>query len=470
MTHKVKYLKEVDMNLSKDISVLIVDDTTIMHHFITKILNSLGYQNVVVAIDGFDAIKKLKEQKADLIISDWNMPNMDGLEFLKWVRQEDAFKQIPFIMATAQADKAQESLAIVEGANAHIAKPFDEVNLKDKIEEAFGVKQEALEELRPKKMVNGKVQMEIAHIQITDHLALGILKHQIETGEVTPQYFDLQTTCLPGWNPVQDALEKNKVDAAFVLAPIAMDLFAFGIPIKLVLLAHKNGSVFVRNANTPYEDFGSNEAFYKNRSVNIPHKMSIHHMLAHKFLRKQGLNPGVPGGLVEIDVRFEVVPPIQMPTIMKDNEEVAGFIVAEPIGANAIAKGIAHLAFKSAQVWPNHPCCVVAFQDDFIGKYPDAVHEFTSLLVQAGKFVGQHKEQAAEIAVSFLDPQQKLGLQRQVLVSVLDDSFGITMNNLLPVLEDFDTIQRYMHDVMGIGQLIDLEKFVDLQFAESVIS
>jgi len=455
------------MPLNKDISVLIVDDTTIMHRMITKILNSIGYHNVVTALDGLDAIEKLKEQKIDLILSDWNMPNMDGLEFLKWLRQADDFKDIPFIMATAQADKAQETLAIKEGANAHIAKPFDEENLKAKIEEAFGSKQETGGELRTNKIVNGKVQMEVAHIQITDHLALGILKHKIDTGEVTPRYFDLQTTCMPGWNPVQEALEKGKVDAAFVLAPIAMDLFAFGTKIKLVLLAHKNGSVFVHTTKTPYDDFGSNEAFFKNRSVDIPHKMSIHHMLAHKFLSKQGLRPGVPGPK-EVNVRFEVVPPIQMPNIMRDNEEVAGFIVAEPIGSSAIANGIAELTFKSAQVWPNHPCCVVAFQDDFIGKFPDAVHEFTSLLVQAGKFVELHRDQAAEIAVSFLDPQQKLGLQKQVLVDVLNDSFGIKMTDLCPVLEDLDTIQRYMHDVMGIGKLIDLEKFVDMQFAEAV--
>lgn len=456
------------MTLNTEILVLVVDDTTVMHLIFTKTLNAIGYQNIVTAKDGLDAIERINEQQPGLIISDWNMPNMDGMNFLKWVRQEDALKDVPFIMATAQADKAQENAAKKAGADAHIAKPFEEENLKAKIEEAFGVKQETTAEApSPKQMVKGKVPMEIAHIQITDHLALGILKDQIEKGEVTPQYFDLQTTCMPGWNPVQESLEKGKVDGAFVLAPIAMDLFAFGAKIKLVLLAHKNGSVFVSTTKTPFDNYGSHKEFFLNRSVDIPHKMSIHHMLAHKFLCRQGLRPGVPGPK-KIDVTFEVVPPIQMPTIMRDNEEVAGFIVAEPIGSSAIANGIAELTFKSAQVWPNHPCCVVAFQDDFIDRFPDAVHEFTSLLVQAGQFADSHIEQAAEIAVSFLDPQQKLGLQQQVLVSVLDNTFGIRMNDLMPILGDLEIIQRYMHDKMEIGQIIDLEKFVDLQFAKAV--
>ncbi len=457
------------MELNKDISILVVDDTAIMHRIFTQILNTIGYQNITTAKDGLDAIDKLKEQPVNLIISDWNMPKMDGMAFLVWVRQEDQFKDIPFIMATAQADKTQEALALKAGANTHIAKPFEAEDLRAKIKEAFGLKDETQKEIRPKKLVNGKVPMEISHIQITDHLALGILKHQIESGEVTPQYFELKTTCMPGWNQVQDSLDKGTVDGAFVLAPIAMDLFGFGAKIKLVLFAHKNGSIFVRTSKTPFNDFGTIKDFYKYRSVDIPHKMSIHHILAHKFLSSLGLNPGVPGPK-PINVRFEVVPPIQMPAIMKDNDEVAGFIVAEPIGSSAIAKGIAQLEFKSAELWPEHPCCVVAFQDDFIGKFPDAVHEFTSLLVRAGKFAEQHKDTAAEIAVSFLDPQQKLGLQKNVLLNVLNDPKGITMNDLLPVLDDLDKMQRYMHKHMGIGQLIDLEKFVDLQFAKVVCS
>ena len=59
---------------------------------------------------------------------------------------------------------------------------------------------------------------------------------------------------------------------------------------------------------------------------------------------------------------------------MKENEEVGGFIVAEPIGSNAIAKGIADFQFLSASLWKDHPCCVVAMRDEFVSKYPDAVY------------------------------------------------------------------------------------------------
>jgi len=454
------------MASNNKMTILVVDDSGTMRAMFKQMLNQTGYDDLVFAVDGNDGITKLEENKIDLIISDWNMPKRDGLEFLTWVRGEDRFKEIPFIMATAQGDKAQQKRAKEAGANGHIPKPFDKEELKAGIEAVVSPDEQGPRHKRERTVVAGKVQMRLAHIQITDHLALGVLKHRIESGEVTPRYFALETLCLPGWNPVQEALEKGDVDGAFVLAPIAMDLFAFDVPIKLVLLAHKNGSIFVRSKKIDLNNYESLSDFYKYKVIDIPHKMSVHNMLAHKFLKELGLSPGVPGKKA-INVRFEVVPPIQMPAIMRENEEVGGFIVAEPIGSNAIAKGIAELQFLSASLWDNHPCCVVAMRDEFIAEHTDAVFEFVSLLVEAGRFIDKNKIQAAEIAVSFLDPQKALGLTSEVLNKVLDTPQGIRMNDLYPVLEDLDTIQRYMHDEMGFGKLIDVEKFADLRFADA---
>ena len=454
------------MSLNMKMNILVVDDSGTMRMMFKQYLTKAGFENFVMAVDGLDAIQKLKENQIDLIISDWNMPNMDGLEFLKHIRQDEQLQNIPFLMATAQGDKSQQELVRQEKGNGHIAKPFDSEQIKAKIEEVFGIKKEGAEEKAERQFVNGKVVMRVGHIQITDHLALGVLRSLIESGEVTPKYFQLETLRMPGWNPIQDQLEKGVIDGAFVLAPIAMDLFAFNVPIKLVMLAHKNGSGFVRSMNYDTTIYESLKSFYKYKVVDIPHKMSVHNMLAYKFLKDLGLRPGVPGKKA-IDVRFEVVPPVKMPGIMKENEDVAGFMVAEPICTNAIAKGIGQMEFTSSSLWENHPCCVAAFRQEFINEYTDAVHEFSELIVKAGKLIGENKEKAAEIAVNFLDPEKTLGLSTAVLYKVLSEPKGIRMDELYPVLEDLDKIQRYMHDEMGIGKIIDLEKFVDLRFADA---
>ncbi len=452
------------MAVDPKIKILVADDSGTMRIMFKQMLNKAGFDNITMAVDGSDGIKKVQEQKPDLVISDWNMPKMDGLEFLQWLRKTPPYQEIPFIMATAQADKGQQIAIKEAGGNGHVPKPFDSNQIRDGIYKIFAPETVAKTGSRTRNIVDGKVEINVAHIQITDHLALGALKHRIETGEVHPRHFYLKTEKKPGWNPIQEGLETGELDGAFVLAPIAMDLFAYDSPIELVLLAHKNGSTFVRSRHYD-QRFDSLQSFYKYKVVDIPHKMSIHHMLAHQFLRELGLKPGVPGTGVPINVRFEVVPPIKMPSIMKENEDVAGFMVAEPIATKAMALEIGNLEFISSMRWEEHPCCIVAMQKEFIQKYPDAVQEFVSLLIDTGQYIEQDKARAAQVAVNFLDPDGKMGLSTAVLEKVFSQPLAIRMDDLHPVIEDFDKIQKYMHDVMEIGKLIDLEKFINTTFA-----
>ncbi|MCP4346245.1 MAG: ABC transporter substrate-binding protein [Desulfobacterales bacterium] len=452
----------------KNVKILLVEDAAVMRKIEIKTLNALKFENIIEAGDGSKAVEILEQNEGiDLIISDWNMPNMGGYELLVWVRANEKYKDIPFLMATGQGDMKQEKKAIVAGVSSFVAKPFNADELKSKIEEAFGYreKEEVISKnvIKPTKTASGKVKLKIAHIQITDHLALGVLKSLIDKREMIPRYFELETHCMRGWNPVRESLGKGTVDAACVLAPIAMDLFGFGTPIKLVMLAHKTGSIFVRNRQGEYQRPYQN--FFKNKSFIIPHNMSIHHMLCHLFFTNIGLKPGVAGER-GVDVHFEVVDPILMPQFLSNNADAAGFMVAEPLGTKAIASGIAELQFLSNELWEHHPCCVVAMREEIIGQYPDAIHEFAEMLVQAGKFIQKRPELAAEIAVAFLDPNKKLGLKVPLLKNVLTEAQGIKTGDLYPSIDDLDKIQRYMVNQMGLGTLIDLEKFIDTQFAD----
>lgn len=457
------------MSVDTQMKILLVEDSKITRKMEIKILKELGFNNLVEANDGEEAIQKLREeQEIRLIISDWNMPNKNGYELLVWVRSDEKCQGIPFIMATARAEKKEAVKATEAGVSNFLPKPFSAQELQSVIEETFGEgkvsEDEAPEEARlPRMTASGKVRLNVAHIQITDHLTLGVLKHLIATQKSSPKYFELETRCMPSWNPVQKALEKGEVDAAFILVPIAMDLFSFDVPIKLVLFAHKNGSICVRNKKGG--DQKSLADFFRGRTFYIPHTLSIHHMLSTMFLRQIGLNPGVTGD-EGVDVFFEVVPPIKMPEFLPKNPDVCGYTVAEPLGTKAIAAGSGDLVFLSGELWEYHPCCVVAMRDDFIDAQPDAVQEFINMLVQSGQLIAQDPETAAAIAVEFLDPEKELGLKVPVLKKVLKEPQGIKTDDLFPVIEDLDRIQRYMAEEMGIGTLIDLEKFVDTRFAE----
>ena len=269
----------------QNIRILLAEDSAMMRKIEVKTLRELGFEQIVEAANGNEAVRILEAgEMVDLIISDWNMPDMDGYELLVWVRGREASHHIPFLMATGQGDKQQEQKAMDAGVSSFVAKPFNGENLRLKIDEAFGLGGDPAAEPAaglPRMAASGKVLLRVAHIQITDHLVLGVLRHMIHKGDLKPQHFELETECMAGWNPVQEALEKGRVDAAFVLAPIAMDLYRYGTPLRLTLLAHKNGSIFVRNSRGDYT--APYESFFSNKTFCIPHKLSVHHMLAHLF-------------------------------------------------------------------------------------------------------------------------------------------------------------------------------------------
>jgi two-component system chemotaxis response regulator CheY len=117
--------------------ILTVDDFSTMRRIIKNLLRQLGYTNIVEAEDGRKALDQLKKGKVDLVISDWNMPNMDGLDLLKAIRSDDNLKDIPVLMVTAEAIKEKIVDAVKLGVNNYIVKPFTAETLKEKIEKIF---------------------------------------------------------------------------------------------------------------------------------------------------------------------------------------------------------------------------------------------------------------------------------------------------------------------------------------------
>lgn len=117
---------------------LVVDDSLTMRKIIKKVLEELSYKNITEAVDGKDAVEKLEANKAqgtpfDFIISDWNMPNMLGIDFLKYCRQSVDYKKIPFMLVTAESEQSQIIDAAKAGVSEYIIKPFNAATLKEKI-------------------------------------------------------------------------------------------------------------------------------------------------------------------------------------------------------------------------------------------------------------------------------------------------------------------------------------------------
>jgi two-component system chemotaxis response regulator CheY len=119
--------------MDKHIKILVVDDFATMRKVIRNLLKQGGYENIVEAEDGVIALKTMKSQKIDFVVSDWNMPNMTGLELLKAVRADEELKSTPFLMVTAEALQDNVIAAVKAGVSNYIVKPFTAEVLSDKI-------------------------------------------------------------------------------------------------------------------------------------------------------------------------------------------------------------------------------------------------------------------------------------------------------------------------------------------------
>lgn len=123
------------MNLK--MKVLIVDDFATMRRIVRNVLKQIGFTNMVEADNGKTALKALKKEKIDLILCDWNMPEMPGIDLLKAVKSDDELKSIPFVMVTAEAQKDNIIEAVKAGVSSYIVKPFTAETVSEKLNTIF---------------------------------------------------------------------------------------------------------------------------------------------------------------------------------------------------------------------------------------------------------------------------------------------------------------------------------------------
>nr|WP_113866752.1 MULTISPECIES: chemotaxis response regulator CheY [Brenneria]MCV9880400.1 chemotaxis response regulator CheY [Brenneria izbisi]MCV9883772.1 chemotaxis response regulator CheY [Brenneria izbisi]NMN91147.1 two-component system chemotaxis response regulator CheY [Brenneria salicis ATCC 15712 = DSM 30166]RBP62325.1 two-component system chemotaxis response regulator CheY [Brenneria salicis ATCC 15712 = DSM 30166]RLM30568.1 two-component system response regulator [Brenneria salicis ATCC 15712 = DS len=121
----------------KELRFLVVDDFSTMRRIVRNLLKELGFNNVEEAEDGADALNKLRASTFDFVISDWNMPNMDGLELLQTIRADGALSKLPVLMVTAEAKKENIIAAAQAGASGYVVKPFTAATLEEKLSKIF---------------------------------------------------------------------------------------------------------------------------------------------------------------------------------------------------------------------------------------------------------------------------------------------------------------------------------------------
>ncbi len=119
--------------MDTNLKILVVDDFPTMRRIIRSLLNELGFSNIEEAEDGAIGLEKLRDGRFQFVISDWNMPNMDGLTMLQTIRTDAKLAKLPVLMVTAEARKENIIAAAKAGASGYVVKPFTAATLDEKI-------------------------------------------------------------------------------------------------------------------------------------------------------------------------------------------------------------------------------------------------------------------------------------------------------------------------------------------------
>ncbi|MCV2883185.1 chemotaxis response regulator CheY [Aestuariibacter sp. AA17] len=123
--------------MDKSMKILVVDDFSTMRRIIKNLLKDLGFTNVQEADDGSTALPMLQQGDFDFVVTDWNMPGMQGIDLLRAIRADDSLKHLPVLMVTAEAKKEQIVAAAQAGVNGYVVKPFTAATLKEKLDKIF---------------------------------------------------------------------------------------------------------------------------------------------------------------------------------------------------------------------------------------------------------------------------------------------------------------------------------------------
>lgn len=288
---------------------------------------------------------------------------------------------------------------------------------------------------------NDPVTVKIGYLPITHALPLFV---EDEIKALKSENVNLELVKFGSWTELVDALNTGNIDGASMLIELAMKAKTQGIDLKAVALGHRDGNaVVVSKEINKVEDL-------KGKTFAIPHSLSTHNVLLHLMLKNNGMTYD--------DIEVIELPPPEMPAALSEGR-IAGYIVAEPFGAKAVAGGVGKTLYESGDLWDNAVCCGLILRNEFIEKYPDAAAAFVSDYIKAGEMAEAKDATIGEITSKYLkvDPE------------VLELSLKwISYDNLRLEEADYNQLASYMIEMGLIENPPAYSDFVDTSLVDSI--
>jgi NitT/TauT family transport system substrate-binding protein len=258
-----------------------------------------------------------------------------------------------------------------------------------------------------------------------------------------------------GFPEIKEALLSNKMQAGFMVAPMAIALRAQGVPIKIVYLGHRYGSAVVVHKDGPIKTFTD----LRGKTVAIPSRFSDERLIIYRAMEIHGMNAG--------DIKMVEMAPPDVAGALAANA-VDAFSMGEPYPSQAEIGGFGRVLFHAREYWPDFISCVLVVRQDVIDNRPDAVQVLVDGIARSGLWLDNppkrkaRREHAADFVGRFYFRQDPK-LLRWALSNPLD---RVEYQPLTPLRKDFELIVRLMRQTGVLDRPIDFTEYVDPRFAE----
>jgi NitT/TauT family transport system substrate-binding protein len=294
-----------------------------------------------------------------------------------------------------------------------------------------------------------KRKIAVAYLPVTCQLTCPVTdyisKYSQSGEEFMPRMFQ-------GFPEMKEALISNRVQAAFIVAPMALALKAQGVPIKIVYLGHRYGSAVVVQKNGPIKTF----ADMRGRTIAIPSRFSDERLLLFRAMKVWGIKPS------EIKM-VEMAPPDVSGALAA--HAIDGFAMGEPFPSQAEIGGFGRVLFQAREYWPDYMSCILVVRQDLIDRRPDIVQVLVDGVARSGLWLDTskpHREQAADFVGRFYY-NQKPALLRWALTKPLD---RVVYSPLAPRKADFDMVRDLMMETGVLNKKLEFSEYTDTRFSD----
>jgi NitT/TauT family transport system substrate-binding protein len=293
----------------------------------------------------------------------------------------------------------------------------------------------------------------VAYIPVTCQLTCPVtdyISKLSDSGEIfLPRLFQ-------GFPEIKEALISNRIQAAFIVAPLAIALRSQGVPIKVVYLGHRYGSAVVVKKNGPIRTF----ADMRGRTAAIPSRFSDERLLLFRAMKAYGIKPG------EIKM-VEMAPPDVAGALAAG--AIDAYSMGEPFPSQAELGGYGRILFQAREYWPDYMSCILVVQQSLIDTRPDVVQELVDGIARSGLWLDKGKAERDDAAdfVGRFYYNQKPALLRWALTKPMD---RVMYTPLAPRKADFDLVRDLMIETGVLNKKIEFGDYTDTRFSDGAKS